>query len=85
MNLTLVYPSLKGRKILDEESLLTLLKTEKRTYGIRELRTTPRIERDKLPEPYLSKIPYLLFSGVYRNKSGKQILDKYTGQVLLEV
>ncbi|MGL5730266.1 MAG: VapE domain-containing protein [Bacteroidales bacterium] len=85
MNLTLVYPSLKGRKILDEESLLTLLKTEKGTYGIRELRATPRIERDKLPEPYLSKIPYLLFSGVYRNKSGKQTLDKYTGQVLLEV
>lgn len=85
MNLTLVYPSLKGRKILDEESLLTLLKTEKRTYGIRELRATPRIERDKLPEPYQSKIPYLLFSGIYRNKSGKQTLDKYTGQVLLEV
>lgn len=85
MNLTLVYPSLKGRKILDEESLLTLLRTEKATYGIRELRATPRIERDKLPEPYQSKIPYLLFSGIYRNKSGIQTLEKYNGQVLLEV
>lgn len=61
MNLTLVYPSLKGRKILDEESLLTLLRTEKVSYGIRELRRTPRLDRDQLPEPYQSKIPFVFF------------------------
>lgn len=85
MNLTLVYPSLKGRKILDEESLLTLLRTEKVSYGIRELRRTPRLDRDQLPEPYQSKIPFIFFSGVYRVKSGNLSIENYNGLLLVEM
>ncbi|MGL4333229.1 MAG: VapE domain-containing protein [Bacteroidales bacterium] len=85
MKFTLIYPSMKGRKILNTDALLHLLKTPNDSRGIDILRQITRFGDEPVPEPYHSKIPWLIFSGAYRQKQGEEYLDSYNGLVLVEV
>ena len=85
MNFSMIYPSLKGRKILSADDLLSLLKTRSESRGIDALRQITRFGNDPIPEPYHSKIPYLIFSAVYRQKQGVEFMHTYNGVVLVEV
>lgn len=77
--------SLKNRKIISLESLVTQLKTAVKNHQIEQLRLNRAFSANGLHEPYRGRVPYIGFAASFRTRNQKEELEQYNGGVLLEI